>query len=1204
MGKKIYWGALSTLTLLSCLLGISGQSARAEGSNDLVSSGGDRPYLEFRTDINGGVPRRTIIKVYANAGETIDLGSSAVGIGSGANIGVINYRQPDGTAGSCGADGLIADRAQEAAGPGDGTGGTFIPCVVTVAPGDSGIWEIDFVSPDPDDRTNPPPIAGTASWTQDPTAGIIPAWDVTVRDSSGTPISGRVYANYYAFNIGGNGRSVSSLFSVLTQEGYQYSIDLNGIDPFGFIFFANRNGFFENSSGDSIFRSLQFVGANPGQLPAGYGFQNPNDPDLGIYVTHKTFINPPDPAMPGSALSPTGTTWLYSEPVAPPAPTGLAFTGIEGTVGVAGTSPLGGTLSFNSTSQNAFSITIDLNSDGLFGTGNDRTFVGRSVVGANSVFWDGLDSDGAKVPASLIPYGVRINQYSGEAHFPIIDAEQHNNGFRIRRLNTPVGPTSISEDPDNIYYNDSNTGADFTLCAAGETGADCYGGGPTPRQSLTGLDSSAGGHEFTSNFGNRRGVDTWVYYPSADVELVGGIGIREADLIVDKTVDLSVADPGNPLTYTIAVTNDGPSDEAGITLQDNVPASLTGVNWSCSITSDVAGSIANSCGDASGTGNVINTTLNLNNQAVATYTITGTLSSSASGTITNSATAIRNLDITDPDLSNNTDDAVTVINTVPPPSGTICYAVADGTDDLLVSIDINTGVEGLIGAVGVTDIEAIAHWPGTNTLYAANAGQLGTLNTATGTYSALSNFGSGSGAGGVRTFADVNSLAFNPFTGQLFGVEREVGEDLLFQIDPATGVRVANAFGPGIDYLIVGSNATTGFVDIDDIAFDPATGALYGIANDGTTGDRLVEINLADGSTTNVGGFGVGDVEGLTAFNDGILYATTGDAAPAGEEDRFYSINKASGNATEVSALTVGNDYESVACLTGGPNNIEGTVFLDPNVSGTLDGGDSGTDAATVRLYRDSNGNGQVDAGDPLLTSQSTSGGGLFNFLVAANGSFVIDVDAATLPPENSVLTTDNVEVANFGISLNVTDVNNNFGHYTDSNLVLVKRITAINGVRLTDSVDNPSDVNDNHPNWPSGTSGAGISTFLLGATDRLAEIDDEVEYTIYYLATGNNPVTNVQLCDRVPDGSTYIGDSMVLFTNSATTNLTDTPIDTDGAVFLSAGDTTAVPCPGPNADGTVLINLAPSPSQLPNSTGPGTPSNAYGFIRFRVTVD
>lgn len=1199
MGKKIYLGALSTLTLLSCLLGPNSQSAYAEGSNDLVSSGGDRPYLEFRTDINGGVPRRTIIKVYANAGETIDLGSSAVGIGTG----VIDYRKPDGTPGSCGADGLIADRAEEAAGPGDGTGGTFIPCVVTVATGENGIWEVDFVSPNVDNRTNPPPIAGTANWTQ-ANVGTLSAWDVTVRDSLGTPISGRVYANYYAFNIGGNNRSVSSLFSVLTREGYQYSIDLNGIDPFGFIFFANRNGFFEESSGDSIFRSLQFVGPNPGQLPTGYGFQNPNTPDVGIYVTHKTFINPPDSTMPGSALSPTGTTWLYSDPIAPPAPTGLAFTGIEGTPGVAGTSPLGGTLSFDSTSQNAFSITIDLSSDGVFGNANDRTFVGRSVVGANSVFWDGMDGNGVKVPASTIPYGVKINQYSGEAHFPIIDAEQHNSGFRIQRLNTPPGPTSASEDPDNIYYDDRNTGGDFTLCAGGETGADCYGGGPTPRQALTGLDSSGGGHEFTSNFGNRRGIDTWVYYPSVDVELVGGIGIREADLIVDKTVDLSVANPGDALTYTITVTNDGPTDEADIGFQDSVPASLTGVAWSCSITSDIAGSIANSCGASSGSGNVINTSLNLNDQAVATYTITGTLSNSASGTITNSATAIRNLDITDPNLDNNTDDAVTVINTVPPPSGTICYAVADGSDDLLVSIDINTGAEGLIGSVGVTDIEAISHWPGTNTLYAANAGQLGTLNTSTGTYNAIGNFGSGSGAGGVRTFDDVNSLAFNPFTGQLYGVEREGADDLLFQIDPATGARIANAFGTGVDYLVVASTATTGFGDIDDITFDPATGLLYGIANDGTTGDRLVQISLTDGSTTNVGAFGVADVEGLTAFNDGNFYATTGDAAPANQEDRFYSINKASGNATEVSALTIGNDYESVACLTGAPNRIEGTVFLDPNVSATLDGGDSGTDNASVRLYRDGNGNGQVDVSDDLLALQNTVGGGLFNFLVAANGSFVMDVDVATLPPDNSVLTTDNVEIANFGISLNVTDANNNFGHYTDSNLVLVKRITAINGVRLTDSVDNLSDVNDNHPNWPLGTSGAGISTFLLGATDRLAEIADEVEYTIYYLATGNNPVTNVQLCDRVPEGSTYIEDSMVLFTNSATTNLTDTDTDADGAVFLPIGDATAVPCPGPNDDGTVLINLAPSPSQLPNSTGPGTPSNAYGFIRFRVTVD
>ncbi|MEO0770375.1 MAG: hypothetical protein AAFY72_13270, partial [Cyanobacteria bacterium J06649_4] len=381
---------------LGCLAGSISLPAYAEGSADLTSSGGSRPYLEYRNDINGGILRRTIMKVYVNEGETIDLGSSAVGIGNG----VINYRDPNNVAGSCGPDGLIADRAEEVAGPGDGTGGTFIPCIVTVGAGQGGIWEIDFVSSDQTSLVNPPDILASNNWTQPNGRSYISAWDITVRNSGGTAISGRVYANYYAFNMGSNNISLSSQFAVLTQEGYQYRLDLNGLDPFGFILFANRNGFFESLSGDSIFRSLQFVGPNPGQLPGGYSFQNPNDPDIGIYVTHKTFINTPDGSMPGSANSPTGLTWLLNPPTPPPVPANFAFTGIEGTPGQAGTTPLGGTFTFDSASQNAFSITIDLNGDNVYGNGNDRTFVGRSVVGTNSIFWDGLDGDGVSVPPS------------------------------------------------------------------------------------------------------------------------------------------------------------------------------------------------------------------------------------------------------------------------------------------------------------------------------------------------------------------------------------------------------------------------------------------------------------------------------------------------------------------------------------------------------------------------------------------------------------------------------------------------------------------------------------------------------------------------------------------------------------------------------------------------------------------------------------
>jgi hypothetical protein len=95
-----------------------------------------------------------------------------------------------------------------------------------------------------------------------------------------------------------------------------------------------------------------------------------------------------------------------------------------------------------------------------------------------------------------------------------------------------------------------------------------------------------------------------------------------------------------------------------------------------------------------------------------------------------------------------------------------------------------------------------------------------------------------------------------------------------------------------------------------------------------------------------------------------------------------------------------------------------------------------------------------------------------------------------------------------------------------------------------------------------------------------------------------------VKLCDRVPPNTTYIPNSTVLFTSGNTTNLTDTNGDSDGGEFLPSGNNTAVPCPGLNSNGTALVNLAPSPSQLPNATGPGTPLNSYGFIRFRVTVN
>jgi hypothetical protein len=178
---------------LLALAALLPQIAGAEGSRELTTSDGDRPYTEFRNDTNAGVLRRTTIRVFVREGETLNLGSSAVGVGAGR----IDYRRVGAAADeNCGAAGVIASRAQELAGPLPTTDG-YTPCTVTVGTGEGGIWEIRFVSPNQANTGNPPPIAADANWESRGTHGqvntdsFVTAWDVTVRGAGGVAIPGR-----------------------------------------------------------------------------------------------------------------------------------------------------------------------------------------------------------------------------------------------------------------------------------------------------------------------------------------------------------------------------------------------------------------------------------------------------------------------------------------------------------------------------------------------------------------------------------------------------------------------------------------------------------------------------------------------------------------------------------------------------------------------------------------------------------------------------------------------------------------------------------------------------------------------------------------------------------------------------------------------------------------------------------------------------
>ncbi|PPS43279.1 isopeptide-forming domain-containing fimbrial protein [Chroococcidiopsis sp. TS-821] len=172
-------------------------------------------------------------------------------------------------------------------------------------------------------------------------------------------------------------------------------------------------------------------------------------------------------------------------------------------------------------------------------------------------------------------------------------------------------------------------------------------------------------------------------------------------------------------------------------------------------------------------------------------------------------------------------------------------------------------------------------------------------------------------------------------------------------------------------------------------------------------------------------------------------------------------------------------------------------------------------------------------------------------------------------------------------------------------NLLLVKRITAINAQAITTVVDDPSDSQDNHPNWQAG--------YLQGAITGSVQPQQEVEYTIYFLSTGGDAL-NSRICDLIPANSTFIADSFetgkgIRMTLGATsTNLTNVN-DGDRGRFYTSVETLPSTCRvGSTVNGRVLNNVNGAVvidlGTIPRATAPGNPPNSYGFIRFRVRVN
>ena len=182
---------------------------------------------------------------------------------------------------------------------------------------------------------------------------------------------------------------------------------------------------------------------------------------------------------------------------------------------------------------------------------------------------------------------------------------------------------------------------------------------PTTPPGYTGSDS------FTYMVHDNKGARS----NAATVTITVGVATN-LDLAVAKTVDNGTADEGDTISYTVAVTNNGPAAATGVSLTDSLPAGVTLI--------DDGGNTSPLPSQGSyHTGTGVWTVGNLANGGAATLTLMATVDGATAGsTIRNNVTAVA-LDQTDNDAT--PDDFVADIIVRSTIAGAVAYSgIQDG----------------------------------------------------------------------------------------------------------------------------------------------------------------------------------------------------------------------------------------------------------------------------------------------------------------------------------------------------------------------------------------------------------------------------------------------------------------------------------------------------------------------------------------------
>jgi uncharacterized repeat protein (TIGR01451 family)/fimbrial isopeptide formation D2 family protein len=504
--------------------------------------------------------------------------------------------------------------------------------------------------------------------------------------------------------------------------------------------------------------------------------------------------------------------------------------------------------------------------------------------------------------------------------------------FSSGTLSFSISQTGVDNTNDSMVVEASSDGTTFTTLATfTDTGA------ATPSYDLTPYLSA----NTTIRFRIDNALETNEYFTIDNVQ----ISLPSANLGVTKTGTASVTVNGS-VTYTMQVTNAGPSNVTGFTFNDVVPQYVTVSSWACSATGTADCDTTAGGTGATGTTNTISlTNAQINSGAgnALNFTVTGI--ATTPGSITNTARVTLPTGTADLVTTNNSASQATTINalTLTPPTLTtvtaapIC-AVPGVTGDSTLSGVINT-YYGSASAnqtvnINATSVQLGASRGAGTPIAAGDLILLMQMQDATINTSNTRNYGGNNGSG--TSYTNLGNTGLYEYVVATNSVPL-AGGTLTFR-----GAGASPNFGTVNAYTNATPSPTQGqrtfqVIRVPQYANATISGTLQAVKWDGTSGGVVV-VDVAGTLTWG----GSVDVR-LSGFRAGYAPAGLASGISSGTVYRCNAkINCGAGKGEGV-AGTPANLWDGTTTVTTGSGYPDGTTFgADYGMGAPANGGGGG----------------------------------------------------------------------------------------------------------------------------------------------------------------------------------------------------------------------------------------------------------------------